>query len=274
MSLMPSISRSSRALFSAGVSSHLLSTPPLEPCVGALAPLPVLNFLAFSFVGSTREDQSPFEGGTIIHSSRLVWGGACGPIEFEEECNSSFSARAVDVLAVGKLGPKSSSSLLLSGSVSGPVVGLSSRLAGGKVGPIVRGRFAEESGLCDRLSVGVDECDRSSPSSPSLFRFAAKDGGNCGPTEAMIAQINLVSMLMSCSISSNRCRRALGIVLVRAFKSCQLGHKLMQLANGAMRGKCVRSLILRTKSWKTPSSPSHWSKHSAAMRTRGQCEAH
>lgn len=45
--------------------------PPALLAVGALAPLPVLNFRLRILVGSMREDQSEDVGGRSIHSSRL-----------------------------------------------------------------------------------------------------------------------------------------------------------------------------------------------------------
>jgi hypothetical protein len=46
---------------------------PLVPCDMGFEGLPVLNFRFRSFVGSTRDDQSDWDGGTSIHSSR--WAG-------------------------------------------------------------------------------------------------------------------------------------------------------------------------------------------------------
>src|SRR5205085_12003558 len=135
---MPIISLSRRALFCSVVSVHLLLPPVVGACGGAFAPLPMLNFLAFSFVGSIRADQSLFDGGTIIHSSLWLLLDTSDPVS-TDACMLLSAGATVDVPAPGKLGPKSSS-LLISDSSSGPFWGLSSRLAGGRVGPIVRGR--------------------------------------------------------------------------------------------------------------------------------------
>jgi hypothetical protein len=93
------------ACFCSGVSCHEES-PPLSPArEGAFAPLPVLNLRFFSFVGSTREDQSPFEGAVVIHSSRFngaadaAGAGIWAPID---DCIEDSAAVS---LAGGRLGP-------------------------------------------------------------------------------------------------------------------------------------------------------------------------
>lgn len=189
VSVMPIISLSRRALFCSGVSVHLLSPPGVVGCDGAFAPLAVLNFRAFNFVGSIRVDQSLFDGGTIIHSSLWLLLDTCGPL-LTDACTLLAPGAIVDVPAPGKLGPKASSSLLVSDSSSRPFWGLSSRLAGGSVGPMVRGRFAEESGVCDPWDdgVGVSEWSMSVSDSSSRFRFTADGKGSWGPTEAIISK--------------------------------------------------------------------------------------
>src|SRR2546423_11623669 len=120
---MPITSLSRRALFSAGVSVHLLSPPGVAACDGAFAPFPVLNFRAFSLVGSTRADQSLFDGGTIIHSSLWLLLGTCGRVS-DDACAGLSRDPAVDASTPGRLGPKSSPSLVvLSESLSGPFAG-------------------------------------------------------------------------------------------------------------------------------------------------------
>jgi hypothetical protein len=94
---------------------------------------------------------------------------------------------AVDSPAPGRLGPKSSSSLLVSESPASSLGGLSSRLAGGRVGPIVRDRFTEELGVSDLSCDGADVSDRSLTVSgcSSLFRFTADEEGSWGPTDVI-----------------------------------------------------------------------------------------
>lgn len=138
------------ACFCSGVSYHEELSPPVPARGGAFAPRPVLNLRFFSFVGSTREDQSPSAGARVIHSSRLSGAvpsadlGICGPIEAVVEDVRSSSA------AEGRLGPKSSSSLSESSCVAGRggVGGVGSfDNSDGRLGPMTRERL-EEGGDC------------------------------------------------------------------------------------------------------------------------------
>lgn len=71
----PKTSSSSLFLFSSGVSSQVESGPPFVALVAPdLALLPVLNLRLRSLVGSTRDVQSEFVGGTIIQESRCTGG--------------------------------------------------------------------------------------------------------------------------------------------------------------------------------------------------------
>jgi hypothetical protein len=60
---------------------------------------------------------------------------------------------------------------------------------------MVRGRFAEESGVSDRPcdEVDVSEWSLTVSESSSLFRFTADEEGRWGPTEAILGKSKLVS---------------------------------------------------------------------------------
>ena len=90
---------------------------------------------------------------------------------------------------VGKLGPKSSSPLLLVASLSGGCGGRSSKLAGGRLGPIERVFLADDAADAGRESSDLEEGESASLSSSlvSRFRFPACAAGKTGPTEGMAA---------------------------------------------------------------------------------------
>ena len=113
-----------------------------------------------------REDQSPLVGGTIIHSSLwlFVSADASGSVADTVAGPLVESLGGCDV-AVGKLGPKSSLPLLLVASLSAGCEGRSSKLAGGRLGPILRRLFADDNGDADRElgNPGGDICASSFP---------------------------------------------------------------------------------------------------------------
>ena len=84
-STMPMASLRRRSNFSSGVSCHESPPPAAAGCDGPLAPRPVWNLRLFSFVGSTRCDQSPPCGARVIHSSRFAGAAVVVAVEKEEE---------------------------------------------------------------------------------------------------------------------------------------------------------------------------------------------
>lgn len=172
ISLVPIISRCNLALLSSGVSVQLALLPLQIVWPWPLDPFPVLNFRFFSLVGSTRDVQSSLEGGTIIHSSLSLfpWANAEDPADTAEDEPVGISSFCG--LSAGKPGPISSSLLLLSVSLSGGCRGRSSKLAGGSVGPIVRGFLVGEKEETDAEFDDDDDDDDGpetiwSPLSPS-----------------------------------------------------------------------------------------------------------
>ena len=122
--------------------------PPFSvPEEGPLAPLPVANLRFLSFVGSMREDQSEFEGGMSIHSSRF-WGMGVGSLEADVGEVVSWVWFWVPPFVGGREGPKSSSEeeegeFGVGFWGEGGEEGRSDRGAGGGAGPIVRRRLLE-----------------------------------------------------------------------------------------------------------------------------------
>ena len=199
-SFTPKTSLCNLATFSSEVSVHpgLAPLPELGPC--PLEPFPVLNLRFFNWVGSTREVQSPLEGGTTIHSSLWVFVGT-GLSDFPSDPEISFSLVDVVVpfwdVAVGRLGPKSSSSLLLllllllcelASPLTSSAVGL---LGGGRVGPIVRTLFADESGELDVDLHPTKERESATPCSSSArdLRFPPFEGEPAGTIEGSEAEL-------------------------------------------------------------------------------------
>ena len=111
---------------------------------GPLEFLLVLNLRLRSLVGSMREVQSDWEGGTSIHSSRWgFWDAEWAAISWSRFCwRWREVIRGVEPGAGGSEGPKSSSEEVDASSSSaskiGFVGGSLERGAGGGAGPIIR----------------------------------------------------------------------------------------------------------------------------------------
>lgn len=135
-----------------------------------------------SFVGSTLDPQSEFEGGTSIHSSR--WGfleaSSAAACVTRSICSRSACLAAVEPAAGGREGPKSSSESEESGPVGeGGVEGRSERGAGGRAGPITRRRLEVEEEVEELRDWG--EGPGGGEGDEERLRFV-RWGGSVGPT--------------------------------------------------------------------------------------------